>query len=107
VNNVDESGFPLNNSPPQIISEKRIREVVSLTNMNRGENRSMLLSSRIVHSPTAIFNRVRKCREFKDGLSPGSGVEMSDLGYVNEVLFFIASALQEIQNTGYNFTHFG
>lgn len=51
MNNVDESGFPLNNSTPQIISEKRIREVVSLTNVERGENRSMLLSSRNVHSP--------------------------------------------------------
>ena len=51
MNNVDESGFPLNNSPPQIINEKRIREVVSLTNMERGENCSMLLRSRNVHSP--------------------------------------------------------
>jgi len=47
-----------------------------------------------------IFNRVRKCPEFEDGLSPGSAVEMSDSGCVNEFLFFMASALQEIQNTG-------
>jgi hypothetical protein len=48
VYNVDESGFPLNYSPLQIISEKLKREVVSLTNMEKGENRSMLLSTRNV-----------------------------------------------------------
>jgi hypothetical protein len=36
--------------------------------------------------PMVIFNRVRKCPEFEDGLSPDSAVEMSDSGYVNEVL---------------------
>jgi len=36
--------------------------------------------------PLVLFNRVRKCPEFEDGLSPGSAVEMSDSGYVNEVL---------------------
>jgi hypothetical protein len=32
---------------------------------------------------------VRKCPEFEGGLSPGSAVDMSDLGYVNEVLFLL------------------
>jgi hypothetical protein len=46
VYNVDESEFPLNNSLPQIISEKLKLEFVSLTNIDKRENRSMLLSTR-------------------------------------------------------------
>jgi hypothetical protein len=38
---------------------------------------------------TVIFNGVRKRPEFEDGLSPGFVVEMSDSGYVNEVLFLL------------------
>jgi len=36
----------------------------------------------------AIFNLVRKCPEFEGGMSPGSAVEMSHSGYVNEVISF-------------------
>jgi hypothetical protein len=43
-----------------------------------------------MYIPTSvIFNGVRKCPEFGDGLSPGSVVEISDSGYVNEVLFLL------------------
>jgi hypothetical protein len=36
-----------------------------------------------------ILNAVRKCPEFEDGLSPGSAVEMSESGYVKEVLILL------------------
>jgi hypothetical protein len=36
-----------------------------------------------------IFNGVRKCPEFENGLSPGSVVEMSGSAYINEVLFLL------------------
>jgi hypothetical protein len=36
-----------------------------------------------------IFKGVRKRPEFEGGFSPGSAVEVSDLGYVNEVLFLL------------------
>jgi len=39
-------------------------------------------------SPKVIFNKMRKCTEFEDGLSPGSAVEMSHSGYVNGILSF-------------------
>ena len=38
VYNMDESGFPLNNRPLKIVAEKGKREVVSVTNNERGEN---------------------------------------------------------------------
>jgi hypothetical protein len=36
--NMDESGFPLNNRPQKIVSAKEQWEVVSLTDVERGEN---------------------------------------------------------------------
>jgi hypothetical protein len=38
VYNMDESGFPLNNCPQKIVSAKGKWEAVSLTNVERGEN---------------------------------------------------------------------
>lgn len=36
-----------------------------------------------------LFMGVRKCPEFEGGLSPGSAVEMSELGYINETLLLL------------------
>ncbi|CAH2089064.1 unnamed protein product [Euphydryas editha] len=42
VYNVDETGIPLNNRPPNIIAQKGAKDVVSVTNVERGENVTIL-----------------------------------------------------------------
>lgn len=88
--NVDESGIPLNNRPLKIVSEKGKREVVCLTNVERGENVTVVAcfsASGSYIPPMIIFKGARKKQEFTDGLPACSVVEMSDSGYINEELF--------------------
>jgi hypothetical protein len=104
---LDKCGFPLNNRPPKIISNKGKRKVVSLTNVERGENVTIVAccnASGMYILPMVIFKRLRKRPEFEDGCLLGSAVELSDWGYVNEVLFLW---LRHLRNTKhqYSFTN--
>lgn len=88
--NMDESGFPLNNVPSKIVSQKGIREVVKLTNAERGENVTVVAccsASGIFIPPFVIFKGVRFKDIYKQDLPSGSEVAMTDSGYINEDVF--------------------
>ncbi|KAJ4449181.1 hypothetical protein ANN_00577 [Periplaneta americana] len=90
IYNMDESGFPLNNRPLKIVSQKGKREVVSLTNVERGQNVTVVACCNAAGAyipPMVIFKGVRNSIMYKDDLPPGSVVEMRDSGYINEDLF--------------------
>lgn len=92
IYNMDESGFPLNNRPTKVVSRKGKREVVSLTNVERGQNVTVaacMNASGAYLPPMVIFKGVRKRPEFQDGLPPGSITVMSESGYINEELFMV------------------
>jgi hypothetical protein len=77
VHNMDESGFPLNNRPQKIISAKGKWEVVSLTNVEIGENETVVACFNATGTyvpPMIIFKGIRKMPQFQDGLLPGSVV---------------------------------
>jgi hypothetical protein len=64
---MDESGSLLDNRSPKMMSKKEKREVVSLTNMQRGENITIAACynpSGINTPPMVIFKGVRKRPEF-------------------------------------------
>jgi hypothetical protein len=91
VFSVDKFGFPLNNRPPKIVSNKGKRKVVSVTNVERGENVTTVAccsASGMYSPPVVVIKELSKRPEFADILPPGSSVDMNDSGYVNGVLFF-------------------
>ena len=88
--NVDESGFPMNNRPEKVVGEKGKREVVSLTNLERGENVTVVVACNATGTyipPFIIFKGKRMREEYKMGTPPGTEVAMSETGYINEDLF--------------------
>ncbi|KAJ4442643.1 hypothetical protein ANN_04232 [Periplaneta americana] len=90
IYNMDESGLPLNNRPLKIVSQKGKREIISLTNVERGQNVTVVACCNAAGAyipPMVIFKGVRNSIMYKDDLPPGSVVEMSDSGYRNEDLF--------------------
>lgn len=92
IYNVDESGFPMNNMPLKVVSEKGKSEVASLTSLERGENVTAVVccsASGVFIPPFIIFKGKRMREEFKHGMPPGSQVAMSESGYINEDLFLV------------------
>lgn len=92
IYNVDESGFPMNNKPLKVVSEKGKREVTSLTSLERGENVTAVVccsASGVFIPPFIIFKGKRMREEYKHGMPPGSQVAMSESGYINEDLFLV------------------
>lgn len=90
IYNVDETGIPLNNRPVKIVSQRGKREVVSLTNVEKGENVTVVACCNAAGSyipPMIVFKGVRMRPEFNDGLPPCTIVELSESGYINERLF--------------------
>jgi hypothetical protein len=80
---MDESDFPLNNRPQETVSAEGKREVVYLTNVERGENVTVVacINASGTHvPPMIIFKGIRTSPKFQDGLPPGSVVEMSIQG---------------------------
>jgi hypothetical protein len=87
VCNTDESGFPLKNRPQKIVSAKGKREDVSVTNVERGENVTVVACFSAAGTyvpPVIIFEGIRKSPQFQDGQPPGSVVGMSYSGWINE-----------------------
>jgi hypothetical protein len=77
---MDESGFPLNNRPQKVVSAKGKREIISLTDVKRGENVTVVTCFNAAGTyvpPMIIFKGIRKKPQFQDGLPPGSVVGMS------------------------------
>lgn len=88
--NVDETGIPLNNRPPNIIAEKGSREVVSMTSVERGENVTVLACMNAAGQyipPFILFKGVRKRDDFMIGMPSGAEVTMTEKGWVTEVAF--------------------
>lgn len=92
IYNVDESGFPMNNRPMKVVSERGKREVVSITNLERGENVTAVVccsASGVYIPPFIIFKGKRMREEYRLGMPPGTQVTMSDSGYINDDLFLV------------------
>ena len=60
IYNVDESGFPMNNRPLKVVSEKGKREVVALTNLERGENVTVVVCCRCT-SHSLPYSKAKEC----------------------------------------------
>ncbi|KAJ4449228.1 hypothetical protein ANN_00625 [Periplaneta americana] len=83
--NMDESGLPLNTKVSRVISEKGNRDVVAITNKERGENVTVVAccsASGVYIPPLLIFKGMRRKDAFGDGLPPGAVFEMTDSGYI-------------------------
>lgn len=83
--NMDESGLPLNTKVSRVISEKGNRDVVAITNKERGENVTVVAccsASGVYIPPFLIFKGMRRKDAFGDGLPPGAVFEMTDSGYI-------------------------
>lgn len=92
IYNVDESGFPLNNNPSKIIAEKGKREVIKITNVERGENVTVVVccsASGMFMPPFVIFKGKRFKDVYRKDLPPGTSVEMTESGYINEEVFLL------------------
>jgi hypothetical protein len=81
--------FPSQESFPKIVRAKGKLEVVSLTDVERGGNVTVVACFSAMGTyvtPVMILNGIRR-PEFEDELPPGSSVGMSDSGWNNEDLF--------------------
>lgn len=90
VYNVDETGIPLNNRPPNIIAQKGAKDVVSVTNVERGENVTVLACMNATGQyipPFVLFKGVRKRDDFLVGMPAGTEIVMTEKGWVNEDAF--------------------
>lgn len=90
VYNVDETGMPLSNRPPNIIAQKGAKDVVSMTSVERGENVTVLACMNAAGQyipPFVLFKGVRKRDDFLLGMPPGTEVAMTEKGWVNEEAF--------------------
>lgn len=90
VYNVDETGIPLNNRPPNIIAQKGAKDVVSVTNVERGENVTVLACMNATGqyiAPFVLFKGVRKRDDFLIGMPPGTEIVMTEKGWVTEKAF--------------------
>lgn len=90
VYNVDETGIPLNNRPPNIIAQKGAKDVVSLTNVEQGKNVTVLACMNATEQyipPFVLFKGVRKRNDFLIGMPPGTKVVMTEKGWVTEEVF--------------------
>ncbi|XP_026736710.1 uncharacterized protein LOC113500199 [Trichoplusia ni] len=90
VYNVDETGIPLNNRPPNIIAQKGAKDVVSVTNVERGENVTVLACMNATGQyipPFVLFKGVRKRDDFLVGMPPGTEIVMTEKGWINEEAF--------------------
>ncbi|CAG4994976.1 unnamed protein product [Parnassius apollo] len=90
VYNVDETGMPLSNRPPNIIAQKGAKDVVSMTSVERGENVTVLACMNAAGQyipPFVLFKGVRKRDDFLLGMPPGTEVAMTENGWVTEEAF--------------------
>ncbi|CAB3252682.1 unnamed protein product [Arctia plantaginis] len=90
VYNVDETGMPLSNRPPNIIAQKGAKDVVSMTSVERGENVTVLACMNAAGQyipPFVLFKGVRKREDFLLGMPPGTEVVMTEKGWVTEEAF--------------------
>lgn len=90
VFNVDETGMPLSNRPPNIIAQKGAKDVVSMTSVERGENVTVLACMNAAGQyipPFVLFKGVRKRDDFLLGMPPGTEVTMTEKGWVTEEAF--------------------
>ncbi|KAF2896534.1 hypothetical protein ILUMI_09641 [Ignelater luminosus] len=82
VYNVDETGMPLNNQPPDIIAKKGSKDVVSMTSVERGQNVTVLACMNATGQfipPFVLFKGVRKRHDFMIGMPSGT-----EKGWVTE-----------------------
>lgn len=99
---MDESGFPLNNLPGRIVAEKGKREVVKLTNVERGENVTAVVccnATGIFIPPCVIFKGTRYRQLYRENLPMGSAFEMSDSGWINEEIFIQCLLILDCHNS--------
>ncbi|XP_045450942.1 uncharacterized protein LOC123659815 [Melitaea cinxia] len=90
IYNVDETGMPLSNRPPNIIAQKGAKDVVSMTTVERGENVTVLACMNAAGQyipPFVLFKGVRKRDDFLLGMPPGTEVAMTEKGWVTEEAF--------------------
>lgn len=90
IYNVDETGMPLNNRPPNIVAMKGSKDVVSMTSVERGENVTVLACMNATGQyipPFVIFKGVRKRDDFMIGMPPGTEIAMTEKGWINEDTF--------------------
>ncbi|XP_069685882.1 uncharacterized protein [Periplaneta americana] len=88
--NQDETGLPMNNKPPNVVAQKGSRDVVSLTNVERGENVTVMACVSATGAyipPFVIFKGKRMRAEFSDNMPAGTEVCMTESGWVNEEAF--------------------
>ena len=96
--NMDETGFPLNNVPPKIVTAKEVRDFVKFTSAERGENVTVVAcysASGVFIPPFVIFKTIRLREVYKQDLPAASDVAMSSSGYINEDIFL--QCLQHFQ----------
>ncbi|KAF2901188.1 hypothetical protein ILUMI_04997 [Ignelater luminosus] len=90
VHNVDDTGMPLNNQPPNIIAKKGSTDVVSMTSVERGQNVTVLACMNAAGQfiPSfVLFKGVRKRHDFKIGMPSGTEVAITEKGWVTEEAF--------------------
>lgn len=90
VYNVDETGVPLNNRPPNIVAKKGSKDVVSMTSVERGENVTVLACMNAAGQyipPFVLFKGVRKRDDFMLGMPSGTEIAMTEKGWVTEEAF--------------------
>jgi len=78
--------LPLNNHSPNIIAQKRYKNVISV---ERGENVILACMNAAGHfiPPFVLFKDVRKRDDFMIGMPPGTEIFMTEKGWVTEEAF--------------------
>ncbi|KAF2886381.1 hypothetical protein ILUMI_19792 [Ignelater luminosus] len=88
--NVDETGMPLNNNPPNIIAKKRSNDVVSMTSVEQGQNVTVLACMNAAGQfiPSfVLFKGVRKRHDFMIGMPSDTEVAMTEKCWVTDETF--------------------
>ncbi|KAL7296909.1 hypothetical protein TKK_0010299 [Trichogramma kaykai] len=91
IYNLDETGITTVHSPPNILAKKGQKQVGKSTSGERGKITTVLCcvsATGIFHPPMFVFARKRSSPMLGRGAPEGSMVEISDNGWINEVLFF-------------------
>lgn len=92
VYDLDEWGFPLRNRTRNNCQRKGKREIVSLTNVKRYDDVTVVrcfIAAGTYVPPMIIVKGARRRSEFQDGLAAGNVVEITDSGWINEDLFLV------------------
>jgi hypothetical protein len=88
--------FILNNVPPEIVTTKRVRDIINFTSGERGKNVTIVAccsASGAIIPPFVIFKGVRFRELYNHVLPTRSEIAMTDLGYINDDIF-----LQHLQH---------